>query len=517
MSVTRTIHDILKMTNIGTVTAMRSQTSVPGEAAASDLARSAAGLRRSLAVFGFVLAMIASPVRPVAQTDTSSARILDFPAFMDLVRAYHPVARQANLVVDRARAEMVAARAGFDPFFYLGSERKTFDGKFYYDHFNPELRIPTWFGIEVATGLEDNLGDFLNPEVTSGRSSYLGVSVPLARNLLMDRRRAVLQQARIFREQSKAERTLILNDLLFDAGVRYWEWVRSYMVYAVLSDAVAVNRQRLAFVKVAAAQGERPAIDTTEALAQLQFFQLASNEAWLDFRKAGLELSNDLWRDDASPYYLPANVRPDTAWIRPDLRTKPLPILEELLASAATAHPKLQTFDFKMQSLEIERRLKFQELLPYVNLKYNVLNSGYNVFDGASAAFYRNNYKFGIDIGVPLRLSQGRGNYAAAKIKISETDLQRSQTRLAIENKVRYHFSELALLQDQAVTAEDNLRNYLRLLRGEETRFRAGESSLFMVNTRENSVLQSRQKYIDVMTKSKVSELALQWAAGQLR
>ena len=69
----------------------------------------------------------------------------------------------------------------------------------------------------------------------------------------------------------------------------------------------------------------------------------------------------------------------------------------------------------------------------------------------------------------------------------------------------------------QAVTAEDNLRNYLRLLRGEETRFRAGESSLFMVNTRENSVLQSRQKYIDVMTKSKVSELALQWAAGQLR
>lgn len=474
-------------------------------------------LCRTFAVAGFLLYGLMGPSPSLAQTDTASQRVLDFPSFMDLVRAYHPVARQANLVVDRARAEMVAARAGFDPFFYLGSERKTFEGKFYYDHFNPELRIPTWFGIEVATGLEDNLGDFLNPEVTSGRSSYLGISVPLARNLLMDRRRAVLQQARIFREQSKAERTLILNDLLFDAGVRYWEWVRSYMVYAVLSDAVAVNRQRLAFVKVAAAQGERPAIDTTEALAQLQFFQLASNEAWLDFRKAGLELSNDLWRADASPYYLPANVRPDTAWIRQDLRAKPLPILEELLSTASREHPKLQTFDFKMQSLEIERRLKFQELLPYVNLKYNMLNSGYNVFDGASAAFYRNNYKFGIDIGVPLRLSQGRGNYAAAKIKISETDLQRSQTRLGIENKVRYHFSELALLQDQAVTAEDNLRNYLRLLRGEETRFRAGESSLFMVNTRENTVLQSRQKYIDVMTKSKVSELALQWAAGQLR
>lgn len=505
------------MTNTGKE---RSQHFAPSVAAAAVLGELRHKLCRILCPLSSTtllaaLLFLSGPAK--SQTDTASMRVLDFPTFMDLVRAYHPVARQANLVVDRARAEMVAARAGFDPFFYLGSERKTFDGKFYYDHFNPELRVPTWFGIEVATGLEDNLGDFLNPELTSGRSSYLGISVPLARNLLMDKRRAVLQQARIFREQSKAERTLILNDLLFDAGVRYWEWVRSYMVYAVLSDAVAVNRQRLSFVKVAAAQGERPAIDTTEALAQLQSFQLASNEAWLKFRKAGLELSNDLWRADATPYYLPANVRPDTAWMRQEFRLKRLPILEELLAAASVEHPKLQSFDFKMQALEIERRLKFQELLPYVNLKYNVLNSGYNVLSGASAAFYRNNNKFGIDIGVPLRLSQGRGNYAAAKIKINETDLQRSQTRLAIENKVRYHFNELAVLQDQSVTAADNLQNYLRLLRGEDTRFRAGESSLFMVNIRENMVLQSRQKYIEVMTKSKVSELALQWAAGQLR
>ena len=474
-------------------------------------------MARLLSALCLTVLLMASSSSAVGQTDTASTRVLDFPAFMELVRAYHPVARQANLVVDRARAEMVAARAGFDPLFYLGGDRKTFDGKFYYDHLNTELRIPTWYGIEISTGLEDNLGDFLNPEYTSGRSSYLGISVPLARNLVMDKRRAVLQQARIFREQSKAERSLILNDLLFDAGTRYWEWARSYMVYTLLMEAVAVNRQRLDFVRVAAQQGDRPALDTTEALAQLQSFILAGNEAWLDFRKAGLELSNDLWRADGSPYYLPATVRPDTAWILQDVRRSKLPILEELLASASVEHPKLQSFDFKMRSLEIERKLRFQELLPYVNLKYNALNRGFNVFDGASAAFYRNNYKFGIDIGVPLRLSQGRGNYAAAKIDISETDLRRSQTRLSIENKVRYHFNELAVLQDQSVTAADNLQNYRRLLRGEELRFREGESSLFMVNFRENTLLQSRRKFIEVMTKARHSELALQWAAGQLR
>jgi len=437
--------------------------------------------------------------------------------FINIVRTYHPVARQAQLMVDRARAELTASRAGFDPAFYLHTDRKTFDGKEYYDYFNPELKIPTWYGIEVKAGLEENLGGFTNPELTQGQSSYLGVSVPVGKNLLMDKRRAVLRQAKIFREQSKAERQLMINDLMNDAYDSYWYWVKNYEVFRILTEAVSVNERRLNLVRLGFQQGDRPAIDTTEALAQLQSFQLARNEAFLNFRNSGLMLSNYLWRAVDTPYYLPDNVVPDSSWRNLNIETAQLPVLDELVSIAREEHPKLAVYDFKLQMLDIERRLKFQNLLPTLNVNYNILNSGYNVLKDASTALYRNNYKFGIDFGLPLRLSQGRGEYAVTKIKITETNLDLVQTRLAIDNKVKYYFNELATLQSQVRIAEDNVANYRRLFIGEDTRFRIGESSLFILNTRENKVLEAQQKLAELKTKFFTSYRAVIWATGQLR
>jgi len=446
-----------------------------------------------------------------------SLRVLSEEQFIGIVRSYHPVARQARLVVDRARAQLVAARAGFDPQFYVWADRKTFDGKNYYDYTNTELKIPTWYGIEVKAGLEDNLGDFLNPELSEGRSSYLGVSVPLAKNLLMDKRRAVLRQARLFREQSKAEQLIMVNDLLNDAYDAYWSWVREHEVFKVLDEAVTVNEMRFNLVKLGYRQGDRPAIDTTEALAQLQSFQLARSQAWLNFRNSGLMLSNFMWTSLDSPYYLPENVIPDSAWRFLSIENAGLPVLDQLLIAAAEEHPKLASYGFRLQMLDIERRLKFQNLLPALNLRYNILNSGYNVFKDAGVAYYQNNYKFGFDFGLPLRLSQGRGEYAAAKIKIRETNLDLGLARLDIQNKVKAYFNELAALQLQVRIAENNLLNYQRLFRGEDTRFRIGESSLFVLNMRENKVLESRQKLAELKTKFFKGYRSLAWSAGQLR
>jgi outer membrane protein TolC len=195
----------------------------------------------------------------------------------------------------------------------------------------------------------------------------------------------------------------------------------------------------------------------------------------------------------------------------------PVPVMEDLVRTALQTHPKLQAYDFKLQMLDIDRKLKFQDMLPMVNLNYNLLHEGYNVLEGASWNFYANNFKFGVDFGLPLRLSQGRGQYRAAKIKIEETGLNRMQDKLAIENKVKRYFNEVVVLQKQVSIAQDNYLNYLKLFRGEDTRFRIGESSLFLLNSRENKVLESRQKMIELKTKLFTAYIAMQWAMGQLR
>lgn len=463
------------------------------------------------------LYILSLPVFCIGQNKLTEPAILTPEDFINIVKSYHPVIKQADINIEKARAAIVLARGGFDPSLYLNSEQKTWDGKYYYQYTNPELKIPTWYGIEVKAGLENNGGRFLNTESTGGKTSYLGISVPLAKNLVMDKRRATLQQAKIFRLQSESERLNTTNDLLFEAYDGYWNWVKEYQLYQILTDAVRVNEIRFDLVKIGFRQGDRPAIDTIEALVQLQNFQYLQNEAFVKFINAGVDLSAFLWLPDNSYYQLNSEVKPGGSWQLLNTRDVPLGILDDIIYTARLTHPKLKIFDYKLQDLEIERKLKFQSLLPTVNVKTNLLNRGYDVLKGVGPGFYQNNNKFGIDIGMPLRLSEGRGAYKIARLKITETNYAINLQQQSIENKIRNYYNELSGLQKQIYIYEQAYINYQALFRGEDTRFKAGESTLFLLNSRENKVLEALQKLTELRAKFYKTQAAVQWAAGQLR
>jgi outer membrane protein TolC len=473
------------------------------------------GTKRN-SVFLALLLTILSVLDPLTQVH-GQQNILTLDHVFDIVRKYHPIARQARLMVDSAEANRLAAKGGFDPSFYISNERKTFDGKNYYFYTNPELKIPTWYGIDFKAGLEDNGGERLTADVTRGRSSYVGATLPLLKNLVTDRRRTTLQQARIIVKQSEAARRNELNNLLYDAATAYWNWVREYQVYKVTTNVISVNEARLQLVRRSFFGGDRAAIDTVEALTQLQNFQFMASEAQYRWMSAGFELSNFLWLENEQPFQLPANIIPDTAWNVLHVNQYPVPSLEDALATAKDNHPKIQTINQKIEVLEAERRLKFQSLLPLLNFNYNFLNKGYEPWKGVGRNVFENNYKYGVEFGLPLFLRQGRGEYRGAKIKIQATDLQRDQAMLEIENKVRDYFNQLVTLRNQVKIYEDAYDNYVRLLRAEETKFSIGESSLFLLNSRENKVLEIRQKLLELKTKFFKSLVAVEWAAGNLK
>ncbi|HOZ80410.1 MAG TPA: TolC family protein [Ferruginibacter sp.] len=463
----------------------------------------------------FILFFFISPLVPAQD---SASKILSPENFIAIVKQFHPVIKQANINIEKAAADITTARGGFDPSIYLDTDQKTFDGKNYYSYVNPELKIPTWYGIEVKAGLENNGGQFLNSETSTGQSSYVGLSVPLAKNLLMDKRRAVLQQAKIFKSQTEAERLNIINDLLYNAYSAYWNWVKEYQVFSILTNTVKINETRFELIKIAYRQGDRPAIDTVEAMAQLQSFQFLQSESQVRLRNTAVEVSNFLWLANNSFYQLGDDVKPEDGWSKQSIASLPLPVLDELLYNARLTHPKLKMYNYKLQWLEVERKLKFQSLLPTVNVRANLLNKGYDMFNGiGKTGFYENNNKFGLEIGLPLRLSEGRGGYRAARLKIQETNLEISMQQQAIENKVKTYYNELLGLQQQVKIYEAAFLNYQTLFRGEDTRFKAGESSLFLLNTRENKQLEAQQKLVELKTKYFKALQAVQWAAGQLR
>lgn len=443
------------------------------------------------------------------------AQVLSPEKFIEQVRSFHPIAKQANIKVEKANAALLSARGGFDPTIELDASRKTFDGKNYYFNTNPEFKLPTRIGgLDIKAGLEDNGGLFLNNQITRGQSSYLGLEMPLLKGLLIDQRRANLQQASLFTQQSEQDKLKMQNDLLFDAYNAYWQWAGSYKLFSVYKQFVQISLDRFRLVKLAYQNGDRALIDTIEALTQVQQFQLLQADAKAKLVNAQLELANFLWNENDAAYLLNDNLVPDTVQFQLYLNVEDP---EQLINRANTENPTLRSLAFELEALEVQRKLKFQSLLPSLNIKANLLNQGYNVMKDFGGALLQNNYVWGVQFKIPLFLREGQGAYKQAKLKIAETNYELNAKQWSTANKIRSYYAESILLKEQIAAAQQAYNGYAALLKAETLRFQNGESSLFLLNTRENKVIETAEKLIQLRAKYLKASYGINWAAGIIR
>lgn len=448
-------------------------------------------------------------------TSIAQTPVLYPEAFLKIVQTYHPLAKQASIGVQKSEAQILQARGGFDPILSHYSTQKTFDGKNYYTYNAPELSIPTWYGIELNSGIENLRGSRVNPDQTLGETSYIGITVPLAKNLVMDQRRASLQQAKLMNKMALQEQRSILNDLFADAMASYWNWVKSVRVLRIVDQNLQISTARVSFVKQSVELGERPAVDTVEAITQQQYFENLYQQKWLERENSRLSLSIYLWQENNTPQELSSEVQPaevvnEFAWMAEfDLN------LNSLLEKAYENHPDLSAYQFKIEGLQVERKLKFQSLLPTLDFTYNALSKGLTPSVEVRPLF-ENNYQYGIKFEMPLRLSKGRADYQLAKLKIQEESLNLAQKRQQIQVKVGSYFNEVESLRKQIETQQKAVLNYQALVKAEESRFEQGESSLFLINSRETKAMEAAEKLTELKAYLFKAIYALQASAGVL-
>jgi outer membrane protein TolC len=247
----------------------------------------------------------------------------------------------------------------------------------------------------------------------------------------------------------------------------------------------------------------------------VQIFEVQWNNALLALRKSQWELSQFLWQEDQTPYVLPENCQPVALEYDKFISNQTLPILDSLISIAKTRHPELVLYNFKLNTLTLEKRYRIQQLLPKATLNYNFLEKGYQ-WTAPKSVLFENNYQYGVSLNIPLRLSAERGEYRKIRYSIQSTSLEQDLKRLQIENKVRANFFEVENMRKQIVVQERALNSFQILLRGEELRFRTGESSLFLVNAREIRVWDSAQKLEELKGKYLIAYQKLLWSAGLL-
>lgn len=459
----------------------------------------------------FIILLCLASVGRVAAQD--GGFMLRFDKFMETVHIHHPVAIQANMQPMFGQAAVQTARGGFDPKLFTQVGQKQFNGSEYYSMVDAGLKVPTWIGAELSAGYEQNRGAYLNPEFNTPDAGLwnVGIALPVGQGLIIDKRRAELRKAQIYGKMTEADRQLMLNDLMLEAGRTYWFWARAFAVKKVYDDAVTNANERLRLVKRAAELGDRAFVDTLEASLFLQTLQLSLMQANLDLANSTALINVFLWQDGEVGLELDRNAFPETlenTIIQVDQR------LVTLLDTLVGQHPELQRTRLKLDQLNIERRYRANQLLPILNLKYNALNEpvNHNPFAGYTIA----NYRWGLDFSMPLILRQERGQLKLAKLALREAQLGLGNKTAVLDYKARAAINEWTTTREQSNLFLRTARDYRSMLDAEQRMFNAGESSIFMVNARQQSYISAQIKLMELLAKNREAALKARHAFGEL-
>lgn len=431
--------------------------------------------------------------------------VFSYDEYLGFVKKFHPLVKIANLEISQAQANLLQARGAFDPKIEADFNSKDFKGNSYYSVFNGSFKIPTWYGIELKAAFENNQGLYLNPEQTlpnTGLTS-VGITIPVLQGLVINQRMADLKKAKAQIKLSQAQQKMQAIEVLYEASLAYFNWKKNHDEVKLYETYVQNASIRLSGVQKLIEQGDKPAIDSIEAGITLKNRQLNLEESRFKLIKSKLELANFLWTTDNLPLELDEKLIPELNLhesISSILKTNAL----QLSTFSLDSHPKINALETKIEMLNIDKKLKANMLLPKLDVGYSYI----------SEPTYFSNYRFqdnkiGINAYFPVFLRKERGALKLAKQKIQAQEFELSLAKIQLSNKVNAQQKEINTVAKQKNIISELVIANTALLNAEEKLFNAGESSLFLINTRENNLVSAQLNQISIENRFLQSHVEL--------
>lgn len=424
------------------------------------------------------------------------------------------MAIQANLQPELGDAYLMKAKGNFDPKIAANAQQKYFKGDQYYSIMNAGLKVPTWFGVSFEGGYDITNGSQLNAErlLPDDGLWYAGIKVALGRGLIIDQRRAELKKARVYAESSLQQQKIMLNELYVNSANVYWNWFKAYNKMKVYERAVQNAFERLKGIKQSAQLGDKADIDTLEASIQLQNRMFSYLDTELDYANSTAMLEIYLWDNGFVPLEVDSTLSPPLSEFIQTTTVAPEIYLE--LDSIKQNHPEVLYTQFKIDQRAVDLKLSKENLKPTLNLKYNAITE---VANGGLANNYSiNNYTWGADFAFPIFLRKERAQLKLEKLRIQslESDLAFKTEQVAF--KIEAALNAWATTYKQIQIWRSTTAGYEQLLESEKTLFTIGESSLFMINSREKAFITAQLDLIEKLTENKKSEIKARYAMGTL-
>jgi len=466
-----------------------------------------------------LLAALPSGAEPIlVPSSLPASSELSLEEVLSAADQWHPWILGANADRSAADAEALAARGGFDP---VVKAR----GALIPDRWGPypQVRLDTVAeGVIPETGVTVFGGYRLGqPLSTTGIQPYYreretypagelraGVVAPLARNLLVDRRRTTVARSELGKDGagfSVEQQRVELSRL---AATRYWEWVAAGARRRVAEELLEIAVKRDAQLSTRVQAGDAPAIDRQDnerAIAQRRAF-VAQTQRGVE--QAALELSLFL-RDDRGqpvvprPGQLPAKVERRAEQPR-----------DESLEEALARRPDVArlTIQRRQQTLEVD--LARNQLWPTLDLGLTFSQDVGTNPGTADPKLGTPEVELSALLEVPLLYRQPLGRLRAAEAALAKVEATLQLARERVSQELSDARSASAAAQARIAFSAQEVGVALALEKGERTKFELGDSTLLFVNLREQQTAEARLREIDALLDAQRAHAQLRAALG---
>lgn len=431
---------------------------------------------------------------------------LTLDTFLDQVLRTNPAARALRLEADRARADLLDARGAFDPVLLSGYEYKTEENKDKLNILRSGVTLP--FDLPMSPSLmvdyRRGLGSSIDPSVSTSPAgeTRFGLSFSPLQGFGTNTRRAALEKARLAPRLAEAFQDRGRNLLLLDATRAFWSWVEAQQILQVNRELVALAAERRAFVVRQARAGETAAVDSVEAELAVVSREGKVAEARRKAEQASVKLAVFLWNEDGTP-----ETSRYTAPALPGLPAEPDSALA--VATALDQRPELREVALEQRQMQVEQRLAREQLRPDLRLEAQVVSYDDNPLGVTDV-------KLGFKINQPLFLRRGRSEVAQAEIEVQALRFEQDLARRAIRADVDAMLVALRQSLRRVAAAERRVELAERLQEAEQRRFELGESTLFLVNQREQALAEAREERIAARIDVLKADATFRWATGTI-
>ena len=406
----------------------------------------------------------------------------------------YPQIKIARLEIHKTKGEYITALGKFDPSLSLNSASQPVGG-YINNYGDTELNIPTFYnGVKLFGGYRNGQGNwpiyYQNYLTNSGGEYRAGLSLPLLRDRLIDKERAgLLTKAETIRMKQQDAAVTKIN-VYQEAIKAYWQWVQAGLQVKTFKQLQTLAEKRQKAILKQANQGDLPKLAIAENLQQIVQREQLLNQGKMIFEQARINLSL---------YYRDKNGNPEApleSKLPTDVLEQPAHPAEGLLQ--LKQHPALKKLQNYCNIIKLKQNLAKNELLPNLDattyaFKQNG-SGGYPLLI-PQAAMVGFSFKF------PLFQREAKGKLISVRSELQQITTEKKFLFDQLKNQLANLYIGIKMYHHQVDLLNKELNLAKKVQNGETKKFYEGDSTLFLVNQREQTTAQVRLNSINAKVR----------------